>query len=158
MKKHIIVLSAALMLLGCATSAEKLAQQQKTANAVIEAMSGRHYKIDVESAYPSRGKMLSLSWGFSLEIKGDTIISNLPYYGRAYSIPYGGGKGLNFTSTIQSYTSSEVKMGKSRVVIKTRNEEDSYQYTLEVFPNGEATIDVISRERETISFRGRLRI
>jgi len=34
---------------------------------------------------------------YSVEIRNDSIISHLPYYGRAYSIPYGGGDSSFFS-------------------------------------------------------------
>ena len=38
----------------------------------------------------------------------------------------------------------------------TQNEEDRFLYRIEVFDNGRSTIDVLSQNRETISFSGEM--
>ena len=83
--------------------------------------------------------------------------------GRAYQIdinymvpPYGGGKGLTFKDKIESYTDSGWVKDKRTIVVKVKNEEDSYIYTLEVFDNGTASVRVTSRNRDEISYMGRL--
>jgi hypothetical protein len=68
----------------------------------------------------------------------------------------GGGKGLNFTAPIIHYTEATGKNGKRRIEIDVRNDEDSYSYMIEVFDNGNASIDVTARERDNISFSGNL--
>ena len=89
-------------------------------------------------------------------MKGDTLISYLPYFGRVYWVPYGGGKGLNFMVTISSYEEWEKKNGLRHIEIGLKNEEDTYLYTIEVFSNGSATIDVMARQREQISYTGEM--
>ena len=90
-------------------------------------------------------------------MSGDTLKSYLPYFGRAYHIPYGGGKGLHFNSIITDYQQGLVKQGLTRIVILTQNEEDTYQYVVEVFENANASIQVFSREREDIGFSGTMK-
>ena len=101
-----------------------------------------------------RGVSKSVSYGYSVEVRNDSLISYLPYFGRAYSVPYGGGKGLNFTERIGSYKEFQEKSGKRHIEIGLKNEEDTYLYTIVVFDNGKSSIDVQSRQRERISFSG----
>ncbi len=145
----------ALLLMACATTAERAARQAETASAVRAALADRHYKITITQAYPLRGGNVNVSRDFFLEVKGDTLVSYLPFFGRAYRSSYGGmEKGLNFTETIRSYEQAEPKAGLTRIKMRVRNEEDSYVYTIDMFDNGKASIGVQAVERDNIHFDG----
>ena len=71
--------------------------------AVEKLVTSGKYKINVNRALPARGRSVTLTSPYSVEIRNDSVISYLPYYGRAYSIPYGGGEGLNFKAPLTDY-------------------------------------------------------
>ena len=148
----------ALLMVACSTltPAEKAERQAKVAQAVEKALAERHYKVGVSMMFPSRGKAVNVSPDYSLEVKGDTLISYLPYYGRAYNVPYGGGKGLNFTAPISGYSSEKGRKGATLITIKVNNEEDILTYLLEIYDTGSTSIDVTSRERESIRYSGEM--
>ena len=106
--------------------------------------------------YPMRGSSKNVSYGYSVEVRNDTLISYLPYFGRAYNVPYGGGKGLNFSERIDSYQETQQPKGERVIDIELKNEEDTYHYTIKVFDNGNSSIDVQSRQREPISYSGEI--
>ena len=89
-------------------------------------------------------------------MRNDSLFSYLPYFGRAYNIPYGGGKGLNFSERISNYQESQAKNGLRMIDIDLQNEEDTYHYTIEVYDNGSSSITVMSRQRERISYSGEM--
>ena len=101
-------------------------------------------------------KTVHLSTYYSLEVAKDTVISCLPYFGRAYSIPYGGGKGLVFDGHAEDYTVSDGKDGSKEIEFTVMNEEDNYTFGITVFPNGSAHINVNSNKRQPISYMGRV--
>ena len=148
------VCSVWFLMESCATSEERAAQAAEKAQQVSAALAQRHFKIGIDRMYPMRGTPRSVSFGFSVEVKGDTLVSYLPYFGRAYHVPYGGGKGLNFSERISSYNEWQLKKGQRHIEIGLANDEDTYLYTIEVFTNGSATSDVLARERERISYSG----
>ena len=119
MKKYfvsIVLASLVVMTLGgCATSEERVARAAEQAAKVKAALAARNYKIVVERMNPMRGSSRSVSFGYSVEVKKDSLISYLPYLGRAYQVPYGGGKGLNFSESIGSYQESFMKNGKHHI-------------------------------------------
>ena len=147
---------ALVLLSGCATSEERAARAAEQAAKVKTALTERNYKISVDRMYPMRGSSKTVSYGYSVEVRNDSLISYLPYFGRAYSVPYGGGKGLNFSERIGSYEEALLKNGKHHIEIGVTNEEDTYLYTIDVFDNGSSTIAVQSRQRESISYSGRI--
>ena len=157
MKNYLIVLFAvALAACSSLTSAERDERDAKRAQAVEKALAERHYKVEISMMNPRRGSAVIVSPDFSLKVKGDTLVSYLPYFGRAYNVPYGGGKGLNFTAPISEYHSSKERNGATQITMKVINEEDVYTFRLEIFSNGNASIDLTARERESINYSGQM--
>jgi len=158
MKKYqvsiVMALLAAVLLGGCATSEGRAAQKAEQVKKVTAALNRRQYKIAIARMYPMNGPSKTVTYGYSVEVKNDSLFSYLPYFGRAYNVPYGGGKGLNFSAPIGSYQEEVAKNGKRRIEIGLTNEEDTYLYILEVFDNGSSTVSVMSRQREQISYSG----
>ena len=150
----LIVILSVLVLSGCASSEEKTAQMAEQAALVTRALNNREYKIAVDRMYPMRGSSRSVSFGYSVEVRNDSLISYLPYFGRAYNLPYGGGKGLNFSAPIGNYQEYMMRNGRRHIEIGVTNEEDTYLYTIEVFDNGNSSVEVRARQRERISYSG----
>lgn len=137
---------------------EKEAKRMMVAEKVERLLADRHYTIEVDMMYPQGGMAKNVTGDYSLKVKGDTLVSYLPYIGRAYSVPYGGGKGLNFSALIGRYSVKKGKKGETCVTIELTNDEDSYIYELQIFDNGRATIDVTAEQREHISFSGEMNL
>ena len=150
----IIAVCACAILCGCATSEERAAQKAEMARNVTKALNERNYKISILRMNPMRGSSRSVSYGYSVEVRNDTLFSYLPYFGRAYNVPYGGGKGLNFSHPIENYQEYQKKNGQRHIEIGLTNEEDTYLYTIEVFDNGNSSVEVWSRQRERIFYTG----
>ena len=105
---------------------------------------------------PFNGKGIHLNMPYFVEVRNDSIISYLPYIGRADYVPYGGGKGLDFEEPIQRFDGVyNAKRGCSTYYIEVRTNEDYHVYQLEVFDkNGAVHLDVQSRQRDLIRFEG----
>lgn len=152
----VLFISVAILWSSCATSEEKAAQMAELSVNVTNALNNRDFKIAIDRMYPMRGSSRHVTYGYSVEVRNDTLISYLPYFGRAYNVPYGGGKGLNFTAPIGSYQEFMKRNGQRHIEIGVTNDEDTYFYTIEVFDNGNSSVDVRARQRERISFSGNL--
>ena len=98
-----IVLFCAGQSLFAQSKQERKEQKERVVREIVD--SGR-IKIDVDRAVPMAGRSVNLTSPYSLEIHGDSILSYLPYFGRAYSAPYGGGEGLDVYKR-QAYTSRQ---------------------------------------------------
>ncbi|MDR2774522.1 MAG: DUF4251 domain-containing protein [Tannerella sp.] len=147
-----------MIMFGC-SSVKGLTNEEKNAKeaALREAIEKRAYVVDVDRMLPMNGNARALTSPYSLEVKGDMVKSYLPFYGRAYSIPYGGGEGLNFESTVTGYKSSFDDKGRAVVEFETKTKEDQVVFRMEIFPDGSTSINVISNNRQAISFRGTVR-
>ncbi|NLZ74112.1 MAG: DUF4251 domain-containing protein [Bacteroidales bacterium] len=119
-------------------------------------LNSKQYIIEVRSAYPQSGRHINLTSTYSLIIKNDTIDSYLPYFGRAYSVPYGGGEGLIFQSQIKKYTVEKEKEDEIKIKIETVTPEDSYTYFISVYDNLSADISVHMNKRNSIRYQGSL--
>ena len=150
----VLLFLSVVLLCGCATAEERAARAALQAAKVKKALSEKRFMINVDYMYPLSGTPKHLSYGYSLEVRNDSLISYLPYFGRAFNVPYGGGKALNFSERIGSYHEQEKGNGQRHIEIGVRNEEDTYTYYIDVFDNGSSSIDVQARECDAISFSG----
>ncbi|MDR0796187.1 MAG: DUF4251 domain-containing protein [Tannerella sp.] len=144
-----------IFLSGCVAS-KGAAMEEKAAKeaALREAIDNRTFIVSVNKALPMGGSSRNLTSPYTLEINGEKVKSHLPYFGRAYTVPYGGGDGLIFDSDITDYQMSFDRRGKALIEFKTKSKEDQFVYRIHIFPNGTASIDVNSVNRQPISFSG----
>lgn len=163
MKRIFLYLLPLLMLCAaCATSEEarqrKLAQKMLVANRVKQQINDMHFRINVDMMHPTGYPARHVTSTYYLEVKGDTIISYLPYMGRAYNVPYGGGKALNFEGKLLGSDVRQERADRYLLTLEVDNEEDILRYIIDTFDNGSSTIYVYARERESISFTGRMEV
>lgn len=162
MKANKLFILAGLIVLGGitspATAQSKKEKKQKTEQAVRRAIDAKDYKINVNRVTPMKGGSKHLTSNYSVEVRNDSIYSYLPYFGVAYNIPYGGGKGLNFNAPISEYTTEYSKKGNAKITLRLRNDEDNYIYNITIYPNGMSDIQVTPTNRQSISFSGEMDI
>ncbi len=154
----IILALAGMMAAGCsatkpAASSEAQAAQQQHVDNMLQ---NRLYKVDFTRAYPMSGPAFALTYPYYMSVIGDRVESFLPYFGRAWSIPYGGGEGLRFNAPITGYTVKEGKKGRTEISFNARTDEDSYLFSLEVYPGGSSYLTVSPLQKQTISFDGKI--
>lgn len=130
---------------------ERKEQKEKEIKEIVA--SGR-FKIDVNRAVPMAGRSIPLTSSYSLAIQGDSILSYLPYFGRAYSAPYGGGGGLTFQEVATELEQASKKKDRSEIKFRVKTQDDVYTFRVEVFPNGSATIHVTPVNKQSITFYG----
>ena len=149
---------AVLLAAGCGilhqSSEEKRAEEARVAALVQEQLDAQRYEITIQFMQPRRGVSQAVTSHYFIRVDGTHFRSSLPYVGVAYNLPYGGGKGLSFESEIEEYVEDNSRADRRRIVFSTDNEEDYLVYRLTVFNNGSADLEVSSRNRESISYRG----
>lgn len=159
MKKFKLI-PVSLLVISCSSyqpsiqnSSQNAEKKQKKVEQVLNA---KNYEIKIQTALPMRGKSIQLTSAYSLKIKNDSLFSYLPYYGRAYSIPYGGGSGLIFKAPLESYAIQKGKQAQHIVKASAQTPEEHFDFTLTIFDNGTTSVHVNMRNRESISFQGEL--
>lgn len=160
MKKWIFpLLTAALFVSGCGVLNETLAERRerraRESRLVTENVQSGNFSIDIERMYPLRGSSKSVT-SYSVTVKDGKIDSHLPFIGRAWNVPYGGGHALTFEAEVGSYTVQPVRDGYE-VTLYVKTDEDEHIYRFTIFDNGNTSLDVQSGNRDRISYSGNMR-
>lgn len=129
-------------------------QDTQTTDALQSAIEKKSYTYRVQSVTPMKGGMRQLNPGYTLIIKGDTLVANLPYFGRVYQAAYGADGGFNFTSNQFDYQIKTRKKGGWDVSIKTKDQPSQRKFNLTVSKNGSTSLTVLCSDRESISYYG----
>lgn len=160
-----------------------VAEKKKKPDAVafekmIELMKSRVFYIVVDEAYPTGNSSITIDSKYGQKrIGGDGYVSlatnqgeiffmdsiatgHLPFFGRAYSVPYGEGGGIEFEKAKLNDESFKIinKRKKHYVQYKfnVRNRNDVFNFYIEVYANGNCTVNVTSNNRASISYGGKL--
>ena len=155
---HFFVLLTAFLLALFALPGSSAAQKNK--DSVITAgiaalVANQDYTFKPQTVTPLSGRLRQLTSEYSLQVSKDAIVSQLPYFGRAYSAPIGSSDaGIQFTSKDFEYKITNKKKGGWDVNIKFKDTQDAKQMQLSIFDNGTASLQVISNNRQSISFSG----
>jgi len=137
-----------------AQSSKQQKQNQKEEK-INELINSQHYTFIPQTVLPSGGSTKTLTSDYELKIKNDTLTSYLPYFGRAYTASIASTENpLDFTTTDFTYNITNHKNGGWDISIKTKNSGDPRQLTLSVSKDGYASLQIISTNREPISFNG----
>jgi hypothetical protein len=115
----------------------------------------KNYVFIAQTALPISGRIRQLTSYYDLEVSKDTIVSQLPYFGRAYTAPIDPSQGgINFISKNFEYTATERKKGGWNISIKPKDAKDVQQFFLTISEKGYATLQATSNSRQAISFNG----
>ena len=160
MKKFILMMIAALLMVACATPEERAARQAENLKMVKAAVGTQQYKINVTSMRPMRGTSTNVM-GRWLKIDGNTVDCSLPYIGRN-DIPHMKTRAevrmdskLEFNAEVQNYLLKlEAKKKRGIVTFSTRYGGDEYQFNITVDNTGRAFIRVTPENRDFIEYEG----
>ncbi|MFT3935406.1 MAG: DUF4251 domain-containing protein [Chitinophagaceae bacterium] len=159
MKKYSLLFFAlALILLVVIVPQQSIAQSKKDSAKIAQIASlvdAQHYAFKAQSVTPMSGRLRQLTSDYDVQVAKDVIVSQLPYFGRAYSAPISSTDGgIQFTSKDFEYTTTPKKKGGWDVNIKFKDAGDAKQMQFTIFNNGSATLQVIGNNRQPISFNG----
>ena len=161
MKRIIITIAAAALLTGCGVLTESREERQirleREAQLVRQGIENGDFKVDIDRMIPLRGGSRHVD-NYSVKVKDGHIVSYLPYFGRAWDLPYGGGHGLNFEADIQENEVYREADGSYTVRLLIKTDEDTHVYTFQIFTNGNTSLLVQSKNREPINFNGSINL
>jgi hypothetical protein len=118
--------------------------------------SSQRYTFYATYVQPLTGTQRYLTSEYTLSVSKDTIVSYLPFFGRAFSgVGYGNNDdGIKFTSTKFEYTSSAGKKGSWDISIKLKDAQQVQSVSMHISPGGNASVTVNSTNRDPVSFTG----
>ncbi|MEO8239512.1 MAG: DUF4251 domain-containing protein [Flavobacterium sp.] len=134
--------------------AEKELQKQKDIKALIDS---ENFMFEAQKVNPQGGRFIILDYNtYFLKFNTEKTTCDLPFFGRAYNISYGGGGGIKFEGTPEKI---QVEKRKKNYIIKAtvKGKDDVYDLMLTVFFNGSATLSINSNNRASISYDGEIR-
>ena len=115
----------------------------------------KNFVFVAQYALPLGGRSVNLTSLYDVKLSGDTITSDLPFYGRAFVAPINPSDGgIHFTSTKFDYTVNEKKKGGWDITIQPKDTKDVRQMFLSVSENGYASLQVTSNNRQAINYTG----
>jgi hypothetical protein len=153
-----LLITSSLISLQCGTSQTATKALSAKESSVKKLLESRQYRFVPQSVQAQGGRSRQIT-NYSLEVRGDTLISYLPYYGVAYSAPVGITEGpLDFKATNITYTSEEGSNGNNLINIKPGDARtDAQEFFLSVSSTGYTNLSVRFNNRQSISFYGEVR-
>ena len=120
---------------------------------ITEIVKEKQFRFVADRAFPMQGRSIDLTtnYGF-IDIEGNKSKGDLPYFGRAYSLAYGGDGGINFDNKIQN-EAIEINEKKKRINFRfeVAGENDAYRINMDIFYNGKTSVSITSNNRSHIS-------
>jgi hypothetical protein len=127
-------------------------QKEKETFELIE--SGR-FRFTASSAKSSLGNFNNLGVTYDLVFDSLKLKAYLPYFGRAYSVPYGGSDGVKFDITAEKIeTVWNEKKKLYTISAEVADNKDSYLIYLTTGLSGYADLRITFRNRQPISYYG----
>lgn len=129
-------------------------QKQKEIDALIDS---KNFVFDAEKAIPLGYRFILLDRNsYFVKFTADQVNADLPFFGRAYSAPYGKSGGINFEGKPENV---QVEKKKKSYIVKAtvRGKDDVYNLLFSVFFNGSTSLSVSSNNRASITFDGVIR-
>lgn len=136
------------------TSAQSKGDEKKAA--ITNLINNQSYVFTAQSSMPpGPSPDRQLNGNYDLTVTKDSVISYLPYFGRAYTAPMDPTKGgIQFTSTKFDYKVTEKKKGGWTIVIKPKDTQEASQLILNISTAGYTSLQVIGINRQPIIFNG----
>jgi len=113
------------------------------------------FRFVARSANSELGNFNNLSSTYDMKFDSLNINAYLPYYGRAYSVPYGGSGGVKFdlkAENIEIIWNEKKKLFD--ISTEVSDSEDSYSINLTAGLDGYADLKISFRNRRWISYNG----
>ena len=150
----LLIVSAGLSAASAQTSRKD--KNAAKAAAIKSDIGNKRYTFLANEMIPQGGGSKQLDYGYDFRVTPDSVISYLPYFGRAYfDVPYNPTDGgIKFTSTNFEYKAVERKKGGWEITIKPKDVKNLTSIVLYVSSNGYASLNITSFNRDFITFNG----
>ncbi len=117
-----------------------------------------HFVFIANRVTPLRGTTRFLNSYYDVVVKKDSLTCYLPFFGRAYQAPLDPSEGgIQFTSTNFTYRVTAKSNKEWEVTIKPNDYDRVDQLYFNIFDNGTASLNVVSTQRDAISFSGHIK-
>ncbi|MBS7231486.1 DUF4251 domain-containing protein [Flavobacterium psychroterrae] len=134
--------------------AERDSQKQKETEALINS---KKFDFEAQKVTPQGGRMIILDYNtYFLKFDTEKTTGDLPFFGRAFNVAYGGDGGIKFEGIPENIKIEKKK--KSYIVKATvKGKDDVYNLMFTIFSDGGGTLSINSNNRASISYDGEIR-
>ena len=134
--------------------AEKEKKRIELENAISALVESKTFEFRANRALPTGYKSVDLTTNPNfVKFKPDLIVSEMPYFGKAYSVTYGRDGGLKFEGKPEVYT-IEKKKKNYEIEVKVKDKNDYFTINLTVAFEGSSSMSISSNNRSSISYNG----
>lgn len=121
---------------------------------IAELLDSKTFEFIANSVYPLEGTPKNLvGSGYSVSFSPEMIISNLPFYGRAYAgMATGRDQGMRFKGAPENFTINENNDYELKATVN--GESDTYSISMSISVSGYAKLSISSSDRATITYQG----
>jgi hypothetical protein len=132
----------------------KAEKEAKKAEKIKSLLDDKAFVFNATHVLPMGGGSKYLNYDYDVTIQHDTVVSYLPFYGRAYHVEYGGRNlGFDFTQPLEEYK-MEMEDDGYMVEVEVENGMDQIDLTFHISALGYTTLNVTSTNRQAISYYG----
>ena len=154
-KRQIFILLV-VVLAGILTLSAQNRKEQR-AEVVRNIISSKNYKINVDTYMPPFEEYIELDYPEnSIEIKNDSVFSDL-FFVEESDISYSGrGNELRFQVPLKKYTMDIDRKGNTHINFSVRTKVDKFNFKIVVYSDGRAIVNVFMQHYQSVSFLGEL--
>lgn len=161
---YFIALAAFICITGSLQAQEKKEKDVKNEqlfNTTLSLVESNRFQIEINRVYPRSGHDASRFNPRGTIIINDTLAEgNLPFFGRAYTLPYGEGGGIEFKNNVEKRTIKiNEKKKKNKMIsydFSVRGNNDVFKFHIEISIDGNCSVSLSSNNRENITYSGTL--
>jgi len=143
-----------LFIFGSATAQVKA---EKTVTSLETLLNTKNFEFIANTMIPMSGGTKNLvGSNYSITFTPEMIISNMPFYGRAYSgMALSRDKGMRFKGKPENFTITNTDKG-FEINAEVEGENDTYFISITAGNSGFATLAISSNDRGVISYQGEI--
>lgn len=156
------MLSSILLFSNGELFAQKKSKKEKQLEQFTEIqklINSKQFIFVADRAFPQGGRSIDLTtnYGF-IKIMDTETTGDLPFFGRGYTVPYGGDGGIKFDTTKIENEKIELNEKKMRILysFEAKSKDDVYRITMDIGYSGSSSVNVTSNNRSFISYNGQV--
>jgi hypothetical protein len=136
---------------------EKKEKRQRQYEEILALVKSGQFIFEADRAFPQSGSSIDLTTNYGyLKVTDSVATAELPYFGRAYNVDYGGNGGINFSGKANETEISE-NPAKMRIQYSFEvKDRDIFKIMMEIGYDGDTSLSVISNDRAAISYSGKI--
>lgn len=127
-------------------------------NRVKTLMESNRFQVKIDRVHPaSGGDLTQFNPDGTITLNDSVATGKLPFFGRAYSLPYGSSGGIEFDDFVKERTIKVVEKKRKKILLyqfTVAGESDIYRISIETASNAACSVNVNSNNRTHISYSG----